>query len=156
MDSRTFARKRENGRMTLGKLYSACGIKVSQASGKNLEDSVPLVAEWFAIDENREHFVTKKKGAPRIYIFSTCVHLIEEIEHYVFEYHKGRAKNPSEKPRQKNDHLMDALRYLIQIPPRYVEGFGLQLEGVDDDVEETRKSRRRRVAVCPYTGRKYN
>jgi hypothetical protein len=151
LDARTFSRLSENGNMTLAKLYGACGLRVVQASGQNLENTIPIVAEWFAINEERKHVLTGEKGAPRIYIFSTCVHLIEEIEHYVNEYHKGRSKNASEKPRQKNDHAVDALRYLIMSKPIYVEGFGNVLEG-DDDWDE-KKTPRRPASCCPITGR---
>jgi hypothetical protein len=153
LDARTYSRLSENGHLTLAKLYQTCGLRVVKASGKNLEFSIPLVADWFKIDEAREHYQTKKMGAPRIYIFRTCVKTIFAIEHYINEYHKGRAKNASEKPRQKDDHLPDALRYLVLSNPHYIEGFGLELE---KRREWDEPPKRRCVTTCPYTGREYS
>ena len=58
---------------------------------------------------------------------------IEEITDYRWEDYGGDKKNASEKPMKKNDHAMDALRYMInhietsvkpqpkRIPPEWLQ-----------------------------------
>lgn len=48
---------------------------------------------------------------PKIYIFNTCVKMIEEIEWYKRDKDSGWYSK--EKPIKKNDHAMDDLRYVI-------------------------------------------
>jgi len=51
---------------------------------------------------------------PALYITENCRNLIREFKHYVWdEYARRKDKyNPKEAPRKKDDHLLDALRYV--------------------------------------------
>lgn len=113
--------------MTISQVYKNCGLNIMPASGKNTFESVPIVKEYFRIDFSREHIITKQKGAPRIYVFSTLNNFIREIEGYVNEeFVRKNNENPTERPRGKDDHLMDALRYLIMGRPVYIDGFYIE------------------------------
>lgn len=78
--------------------------------GKKGKDSVKngivLIQEKLKL---REQFSGRPK--PRLFVASNCINFIEEIERYA--YPKGTdSRNPKEDPQKKDDHLMDALRYL--------------------------------------------
>lgn len=73
---------------------------------------IDRVKSYFKVDE------TRKK--PRLYIFSTCQNLIEEISQYRYaELMTNQVGKQAEKeePLKVNDHACDALRYLIMTRP---------------------------------------
>ena len=54
----------------------------------------------------------KANGKPSLYIFNTCKNTCREMAMY--QYPKGTAsKDPKDLPLAKNDHALDALRYVI-------------------------------------------
>lgn len=61
-----------------------------------------------------------KTGKPRLYIFETCVNLLDELSEYRWAElgpnQEGRV-NQKEAPRKYNDHAADALRYLVASRP---------------------------------------
>jgi len=64
--------------------------------------------------------VNPKTDKPRIYISSNCVNLIEELVQYRWDPLTSRQSgmmNDKERPKKHNDHLCDALRYLIMSRP---------------------------------------
>lgn len=64
--------------------------------------------------------VNPRTGKPRMFIFSDCVNVLEEVAQYRYEElptgQQGK-KNEKEEPRKVNDHAMDALRYLVMSQP---------------------------------------
>lgn len=61
-----------------------------------------------------------KTNKPKLFIFDTCVNLIEEMTQYRWaELPEGSrgSKNELEKPHKYNDHACDALRYIIMSLP---------------------------------------
>jgi PBSX family phage terminase large subunit len=89
--------------------------------------------EYLTIKPNRYHPFLKDedgepiKGAPRLYIFEGCDHLIEELAQYRWKSYSGMAiGNPDkddikEAPVKRNDHAVDALRYGIMSRPQLPE-----------------------------------
>lgn len=73
------------------------------------------------IDRVKQYLkVSKKTNKPRIFVFSTCTNLINELQTYRFEeipLGQQGMKNEKEDPRKYNDHACDALRYLIMGRP---------------------------------------
>lgn len=122
MDSRSFSLPDGGGSgKTIGWLYRCAGLRVNKASGRFSDHWVPMVQALLHIDPTRKHVVTGAMGAPRLYVFNCCVNFKREIEHYVWEEQRaGDGKDPTEKPRKKDDHLISALQYAAQIPLRYV------------------------------------
>ena len=80
-------------------------IEMMQRAGLNVREvSKDVVA---GIDKVREMF---KQG--RLKIHSSCTNLIWELETYAYP-DKRPDNNENEKPIKENDHLVDALRYVI-------------------------------------------
>lgn len=123
MDARAFsARGSHVDGIKLNQLYKLSGINVKQGSGAQSETYVPILKSWFALDPDKEHFVTKEKGAPRVYVFNTCEQFIRTIKRWTWEERKTRGDSPlrKESPSKKDDDLCDALKLIIQAGPRYV------------------------------------
>jgi phage terminase large subunit-like protein len=116
LDSRSFGSKGDRG-VNYGELYNDFGLEVTPASGKRETLFVPVMREWFRVDPTRTHPITKKKGAPRVFVFNTLDNFRQGIEGGVFKVRKDGAE--SEDPAKKNDHLMDALRYMLACGPEY-------------------------------------
>lgn len=78
----------------------------------DLSPGIERVKQYLKVDE--------RTNKPSMYIFDTCVNLIEEIAQYRYQEllpnQVGRA-NEKEVPVKSNDHSLDALRYLIMSRP---------------------------------------
>jgi len=78
------------------------GIKTKTAR-KDITRSIELVQSKFKVKEN---------GKPSLFIFKTCRNTCREIPAY--HYPKGTSSNnPKDIPVQKDDHTIDALRYVL-------------------------------------------
>lgn len=64
-----------------------------------------------------------KTNKPLLYVFETCVNLLEEITTYRYpdlRPNQQGTKNEDEKPIKVDDHALDALRYMVvDLPERY-------------------------------------
>lgn len=61
--------------------------------------------------------------SPMLYIFETCVRTIWELEHWQYNEWTGKAaekRNQSEKPQDKDDHMMENLGRGLLDEPRFV------------------------------------
>lgn len=64
--------------------------------------------------------VSPKTGKPRVYIFNTCVNLIDEFSKYRYKELNTNQKGKQaekEEPMKVDDHALDAFRYLIMSRP---------------------------------------
>lgn len=120
-DPRAFSAQQHESGLLLSKIYEMAGLKLQKGSGRDSDHYVPVLKEWFFIDEEKEHFVTGDKGAPRIYVFSTCNDLIKTIKRWVWTERKTKstARLAKESPTKEDDDLMDCVKYLIQGNPRF-------------------------------------
>ena len=80
----------------------------------NVPKGITKVAEYFRINEE-----TKR---PKLFICECCHNLIREVRSYHYQTQTSRAKdtrNPVDKPQKKDDHLADAIRYLLMSTPKH-------------------------------------
>lgn len=74
-----------------------------------------------SIDRIKEYLkINPDTGKPRLYIFDTCVNLIQELVQYKWkELTAGlvATQNQKEEPVKKDDHSVDALRYFVMSRP---------------------------------------
>jgi hypothetical protein len=146
MDKRSMNSSDPLTQMTLGKLYGYGGLRVSAASGSKAVDVIPIVKQFMEVDLSKQHPRNDIVGAPRLLVFRNLVNFRREREGYAFiEYKSSKAAdqgNPYEKPKEKDNHLMDCLMYLVQIPPRYIEGrWGFYTSWIDwEEDDEDKKT----------------
>ena len=112
--------------VTIGAQYEEYGIYFEKADN-DVAAGIDRVAKYMQLDD-----ATQK---PKFYVFDKpCMDpFIEEVTDYRWEDMGGDKKNISEKPMKKNDHSMDALRYMInhietsvrpqtkRIPPQWLQ-----------------------------------
>ena len=61
-------------------------------------------------------------AAPELYVFNTCKETISEFSNYMWDEWRGRERqkrDPKNKPRDKDDHMMENLYRLLLHNPRY-------------------------------------
>jgi hypothetical protein len=125
IDPSTHAKTREKE----GHLYSVADeyldAGISTVKGQNdVIAGINRVKEFLKLDPERYHpFLRTEdgesiKGAPKLYIFENCTHLIEEMQQYRWKQEMALSGNPNtddvkERPVKRDDHAVDALRYLI-------------------------------------------
>jgi len=92
---------------------------------QNLPRKIPLIpaanSVQTGIDRVKTYLkINERTGKPRIYIFDTCPNLIDTLVTYRWaelpDNQKG-VKNEKEEPKKVDDHLPDALRYLVMSQP---------------------------------------
>lgn len=87
-----------NARMQLAEL----GLE-TRIADKDIRGGIDAVSERLAFDVN---------GKPGMVIHDCCRHLVQEFEGYRWPKQKGAAADGREQPVKKDDHALDALRYL--------------------------------------------
>jgi len=126
MDVRSAHATDATTQMKIEEIYLRNGLRLYPASGATEVDSAPAVREFMKVDPEREHPYTRKMGCSRLFVFRGLEGFIRQIRGFVrdeFSSSKtARKYDAKEKPRQKEKDFMDALRYLCQIPPRYIKG----------------------------------
>ena len=85
------------------------------AADNSVDAGIMRVTEYLRFSKDKEHKVTE---APKLFIFNKCGNLIEEFGKYVWSRsRKDGAK--TNKPVKRDDHGIDALRYLCMSRPYY-------------------------------------
>ena len=114
MDAIDGAKRNKVTMTSLQAEYIAHGIPFELAPREVLP-GVQRMQEYFRVDPDRIHPFTGKRGAPRLLISERCPRLIRAILLYRFEERKTHTllANEPEKFRKWQDHLVDALRFLL-------------------------------------------
>lgn len=77
-----------------------------------------------------DSYVRNERGMPKLFVFDHCVNTIREFEQYRWKEKKeaqDQSLNEPDQPEKANDHLMDALRYVV------VSYTGHTIERVEND-----------------------
>lgn len=98
-------------------LYREAGLELINAK-TSLAAGIARMRELFEPKLNRKHPLKRSlKKAPALYVLSHCKELINELLSY--HYEKDDAKrNSNESPVDKDNHAIDALRYIIMHNPQ--------------------------------------
>jgi hypothetical protein len=105
----------------------------------SVQEGITKVREWIDWRKDEKGKFIKK---PRFYVMDNCRELIREFRLYVWDDFRGVLRdryNPKEAPLKKNDHLLDALRYVLNMPLVYRNP---HLMGVAGDNATRRNDRR--------------
>lgn len=76
------------------------------------------VSELLKVDPDRIHPRTGKPGSPRMFVFKNCSNLVRELPLYRWQkvsFAQTDKVDAPEKPTKKDDHALDALRYLVML-----------------------------------------
>jgi phage terminase large subunit len=115
IDPSTAAKNREKDGMPWSVLeeFEDYGIWATPANREML-GGINRVKEFLKLDDKRISPVTRTAPAPRLYIMANCVNLAWEFPQYQWKkMHNLTNRNEAERPRDYNDHALDALRYMI-------------------------------------------
>lgn len=91
------------------------GIYFLTVSGttKSIPSGIRLVEDHLGLDA-----VYQK---PKLFIMDNCVHTIAQFESYCYEDYRNReSRNLSERPKKRDDHFMDCVRYWLKSNPYFV------------------------------------
>jgi PBSX family phage terminase large subunit len=87
-------------------------------ANNDVNAGIARLHKYFRIDPERIHPSTKKKGSPRLYYFDTCPQAADDTEGYKWKKISPTNENdPEEKPRKKDDHVLDPIRYIVMSRP---------------------------------------
>lgn len=88
--------------------YIKSGLICSPSTSLGQEARREMANTWLQLDMNRNHFISHKPGAPRVYIFNTCVNLIFEAQTKAVKREKNSRSGISEKKiMHRGDHATD-------------------------------------------------
>lgn len=153
LDSRSMGKKADESNLTVGQMYRDAGIVVQPADGQTTDKQLAVAKEYFTIDWEKKHPITGELGASRIFFFSTLVNFKKELMSYVNEEvtrtDRSGNKSVSERPRQKDDHLMTAMLYLLMERLSYFQD---QYDDDDDDDDFKIDKTEQDVVRDPYCG----
>lgn len=143
-DRGSISKAMDDAKHTMLDEYRREGLILTPGTTQKPYQLVPLASALFAVDKNKRHFVTKEPGAPRIYIFSTCVEFRREIEKWRMKRVRTVAGNAivnREVPESKDDHLMRCLLELAADNPVHIpkwhKDIDINEEKMEDEADET-------------------
>lgn len=94
---------------------------VTVPSDRHVPARINRVAEWLMLNPAHPHPLTGElsdEGWPKLYIFKSCVNLIEHIGQYQWKRKPPtQEEDGKEKPREKDDHDVDAMGYILMSRP---------------------------------------
>jgi hypothetical protein len=121
LDGRSFSYGDSATGRKVGDLYRDAGIYVSPARGGDYTVRVPIVSEYFRVDYDLIHPITKEKGAAKCYIMRNCKWLIDEVFAYKWSDPKETVSGVMErKPIKGRDHAVNAMEYLLMSNPTFL------------------------------------
>jgi len=104
-----------SGRSLFEELRDKYGIFCVTAN-KDKEQGIDRVNEYFRYKAASDGTIIRQ---PRLCILDCCSNLLRELRHYIWDdYRQKESRNLKEQPIKKDDHLLDALRYIIMMEPR--------------------------------------
>ena len=108
--------------------FNESGILVTPADNARIA-GINRIGEWLREDPMHPHPLTgelhpehdhptEPRGYPHLWIFANCVNLIEHLPQYQWvKKPPTQEADPKEKPLEKDDHDVDALRYILMARP---------------------------------------
>ncbi len=110
---------------SVAELFAERGILVNTNVNKDLYSGIQRIKSLF------------EARPPRIYIFSSCVNLIREL--------KGYWWGDDDRPKKKDDHALDELRYFVMTQPPAAKPAPPQKTVIELDKERMMRSVRRQL-----------
>lgn len=160
--------EKDGYRFSVADEYLDAGIPTIAAQNDVIA-GINRVKEYLKIDPNRYHPFLKTDdgepimGSPRLFIFSSCTNMTEEIAQYKWKSYSGMALgNPDkdeikEAPVKRADHACDDLRYAIMSRPQ-TPLHAQQLEPwvYENPIELARRAQAVGLTVDDFREQRYN
>jgi hypothetical protein len=119
-------------------IMDTSGNVVQSTSGRSIKDELVQEHGIYVIDAHKDVTAGRLKISslldpgngkkPELYFTSNCIHTLRQIRHYIWDewaYRRKEKLDPKERPLKRDDHLMDALRYVVMCNVIYrPPGFG--------------------------------
>ncbi len=86
-----------------------------QRGDSSINAGLSKVQQYLAIQESKLHPFREQFGAPSLYFSDELGFLIDEITDYYWE--RNKHEQHDDKPRDRNDHAMDAMKYMLSRRP---------------------------------------
>lgn len=95
---------------SISQLFADAGIDL-QRGASAIDAGIEKVSTYLVVDDMHRHPITSNYGAPRLFVSSTLDFWNNEIVDYY--WNRNIAGENVDKPRDTNDHAMDATKYLL-------------------------------------------
>lgn len=131
IDPSTVAKTREKNGMAWSVLeeYEDNDLYFTPANNEKLA-GINRIKEFLKLRDDRKNPRTNESPSPRLFIMRNCVNLAWEFPKYQWKKYRSMAqRNAPEQTVDNDDHLLDALRYLImsRFPPPLKKPLGFDL-----------------------------
>lgn len=112
---RTSATRRTVGLSTADILYdNGKGVRVVRGNN-DIINGIIKVSSYLTVSKMHQHPLTGEHGAPHLYIADTLTWVQDEFGTYMWNTNSRGDKE--DKPRDKNDHAMDTIKYMLSRRP---------------------------------------
>ena len=102
---------------SVARMFSDLGINMARGNN-NIQSGIAKVTSYLVVDKAHLNPVMGVYGSPRIFFSSTLEWLHNEMVDYY--WNKNTQGQNVDKPRDVNDHAMDALKYMLTYRPKVI------------------------------------
>lgn len=106
---------------TVAAMFSENDIAM-QRGANDIAGGIAKVRGYLSVDVRHEHPLSGLKPAPRLFISEKCQFIINEMTEYYWKRDTHDAVTDT--PTDRNDHAMDAMKYLLTPRPRLASFVG--------------------------------
>lgn len=99
---------------TIAGMFEECGIYM-QRGDNSINAGLTKVNQYLAVHESKLHPFAETFGAPCLYFSDNLGFIMDEITDYYWDRNKHDERD--DKPRDRNDHAMDTLKYMLSKKP---------------------------------------
>jgi len=112
---------------SVARMFDDLGIHTTRGNN-NVQSGIAKVTSYLVVDNAHLHPVMGTYGAPRIFFSSALEWLHNEMVDYY--WNKNTLGQNVDKPRDVNDHAMDALKYMLTHRPKVIGALERQFRDV--------------------------
>lgn len=136
---------------TVSDMLSSHGVPCVRGNNA-IYPGITKIGSYLAVSALRKHPYTGNNGSPRLFVSDKLAFLADEFSEYVWQ--RDTSDESKDRPRDRNDHALDALKYLMtpqpevaKIRPQSVDTWGnlMTWHELDRSDEDARAHTRRFV-----------
>ena len=100
---------------TVAELYQQNDVTMRRGDA-NISSGIAKVGQYIAIDNRHEHPVTGQQSSPHLFVSDDLGFMINEFSEY--HWQQNTSGDYVDLPADRNDHAMDAIKYLLTDRPK--------------------------------------